>query len=412
MSENQLSGCAVSIDQFIPLIGESEVRELRLFARRLGPVRLTMVNSTKRGGGVAEILTRLIPLMEDVGLHATWQVIKGEDEFYQVTKKMHNALHGMPLELTKEERDIYWSTQLKNISEIDFDYDFVFIHDPQPAGLINYAKRSNGTWVWRCHIDISHAVTRFWKFLEPIVRKYRAAIVSSPAFAQGKLGVRQFLFYPSIDPFSEKNRELSVRETNAVLKRLGIPRDKPIVLQVSRYDRLKDPIGVIRAFRLAYRHVPCRLILAGGSADDDPEGAEVLAEVKAEAGDDPDIHILTLPSDANFEINALQRAATIVLQKSLREGFGLTVTEGLWKKKAVIGSAVGGIPNQIRNEVNGVLVHSVAGCASEIRRLLSDKGLRDRFGRYGREAVKEEFLITRNLRRYLLLMLMLKEGLN
>jgi trehalose synthase len=408
----EVSGCASILDQYASLIGESEVRELRILAERLGPVRMTMINSTKSGGGVAEILWRLMPLFEELGIRATWQVLKGNEHFFQVTKNIHNALHGMPHELSPEDREIYSSTTKANASDLDFDYDFIFIHDPQPAGLIKFVKSSSATWVWRCHIDISHPVPGVWKFLEPTLRRYRSAIVSSPAFAQGKLGIRQFLFFPSIDPLSDKNRDLPQREINDILKRLGIPKDKPIVLQVSRYDRLKDPIGVIRAFRMAQRHVPCRLVLAGGAADDDPEGAEVLAEVKAEAGDDPDIHILVLPPDANMEINALQRAATVILQKSLREGFGLTVTEGLWKKKAVIGSAVGGIPNQIRNEVNGVLVHSVAGCANEIRRLLSDKGLRDRFGRYGREAVREEFLITRNLRRYLLLMLMFKEEPN
>jgi trehalose synthase len=400
------------LDQYIPLIGESEVRELRILAQRLGPVRLTMINSTRVGGGVAEILCRLIPLFEDLGLHATWQVIRGNEPFFQMTKKVHNALHGMPEELSPRDREVYVSTSKENAANLDFDYDFVFIHDPQPAALIKYARNSQATWIWRCHIDISHPVSSVWKFLEPTLKKYHCAIVSSPAFAQTKLGIRQFLFYPAIDPFSDKNKELHGRDINIILKSLGIPRDKPIVLQVSRYDRLKDPIGVIRAFRLAQRHVPCRLVLAGGAADDDPEGAEVLSEVRAEAGDDPDIHILVLPSDANIEINALQRAATVVLQKSLREGFGLTVTEALLKRKAVIGGAVGGIPNQIRHEVNGVLVHSVAGCANEIRRLLTDKSLRDRFGKYGRATVIQEFLTTRVLRSYLLLMYMLRQGMH
>ncbi len=410
MRENSV--CANALDEYTPLIGESEVKELRLLVERLGSVRMTMINSTRTGGGVAEILWRLMPLFEELGVQATWQVMKGDEPFFQVTKNIHNALHGMPHELTPKEREIYLSTTKANAPDLDFDHDFIFIHDPQPAGLIKYVKSRKATWIWRCHIDISHPVPGVWNFLEPTLRRYHSAIVSSPAFAQGKLGIRQFLFYPSIDPLSDKNREIPQREINGILKRLGIPKDKPIVLQVSRYDRLKDPIGVIRAFRLAQRHVPCRLVLAGGAADDDPEGAEVLAEVKAESGDDPDIHILVLPPDSNLEINALQRAATVVLQKSLREGFGLTVTEGLWKKRAVIGSAVGGIPNQIRNEVNGVLVHSVAGCANEIRRLLSDRVLRERFGKYGHEAVREEFLITGALRRYLLLMLMLREGLH
>lgn len=406
------TGCESLLDQYIPLIGESEIRELRILAERLGPVRITMINSTKQGGGVAEMLWRLVPLFEELGLKITWQVMEGDDPFFHATKKIHNALHGMPEELTDKDKEAYWETTKDNINQLDFDQDFVFIHDPQPAGLINYNGGSKAKWVWRCHIDISHPVESVWKFLEPNLHNYKAAIVSSPAFAHPNLGVRQFLFYPAIDPFADKNRALEKDEIDRILRELGIPRNKPIVLQVSRYDRLKDPIGVIRAFRLAQRHVPCRLVLAGGSADDDPEGAEVLRDVRAEAGENSDIHVLQLPPNANVEINALQRAATIILQKSLREGFGLTVTEGLWKGKAVVGSAVGGIPNQIRNEVNGVLVHSVAGCAHEIRRLLSDRALRERFGKYGVEAVREEFITTRLIRRYLLLMLMLREGSN
>jgi trehalose synthase len=362
-----------------------------------------MVNSTAVGGGVAEILSRLVPLMRDLGLHIRWEVMKGGEDFFDVTKKVHNALHGDPLSLTDRMKETYCEVNRENLKQIDLDQDLIIIHDPQPVALIEAKKQTQAKWVWRCHIDISNPNAGVWDFLKSYVEDYDAALFSAPRFSK-PLPIPQFLFYPSIDPLSDKNRDLEAEFLDEVLNRLGIPQDKPIVTQVSRFDRLKDPVGVIRAYRMAKRHVDFRLILAGGDASDDPEGEMVLEEVRREARGDPDIHILLLPPTSSLEINALQRASTVILQKSIREGFGLTVSEGLWKKKPVIGTAVGGIPTQILPDLTGALVYSIEGTAFRIRYLLSHPEEAQKLGDYGQAYVREEFLITQALRRYLLLL--------
>jgi trehalose synthase len=278
----------------------------------------------------------------------------------------------------------------------------VVIHDPQPLGLICSRDQSRSSWVWRCHIDLSNPNERVWEFLRPFVERFDAAIFSSQSFAR-QLPITQYLFYPCIDPLSEKNRDLPDAAVQKVCGEFGIDRSRPIVTQVSRFDRLKDPVGVVQAYKLAKKYVDCQLVLAGGGASDDPEGAAVLAEVKYEAGNDSDIIILDLPPWCAHEINALQRASSIVVQKSLKEGFGLTVTEALWKAKPTIASAVGGIPNQIIHKLTGVLVHSVEGCAFQIRYLLTHPDFAKRIGANGREHVKENFLMTTDVKRWLLL---------
>src|SRR5581483_10219053 len=312
-----------------------------------------------------------------------------------------NALHGGEYNVTKEALDIFMMYNEQNRQRMEFAEDLFVIHDPQPVGLIR-AKRDRGKWIWRCHIDLSNPHPDVWGFLRPMVEQYDAANFSSPSFAR-QLTIPQYLFCPCIDPLSEKNKELEESFIQKVCEDFGIDRSRPILVQVSRFDRLKDPVGVIQAYKLVKKYVDCQLVLAGGGATDDPEGAAVLQEVMNEAGDDPDIIILNLPPWSALEINALQRAATIVVQKSIKEGFGLTVTEGLWKGKAVIGGAVGGIPTQIIHKLTGVLVHSVEGCAYQIRYLLTHPEFAAQLGRNGREHVKENFLMTTNVKRWLLL---------
>lgn len=366
------------------------------------------VNSTFSGGGVAEILSRMVPLLKQLGVDARWDTIKGSEPFFQVTKKFHNALHGRREKITKDDFALFRETTQKNIRRLQLDGDIIFVHDPQPVGLITKKKGLGKKWVWRCHIDLSHPDKKVWNFLKPFVVQYDAAVFSAPAFSY-KLPLRQFLISPSIDPLSDKNRELDQQAIDAVLAKYGVPQDKPIITQISRFDYLKDPLGVIQAFELVRKSIDCRLVFAGGTASDDPESGKVLAEVRQRAGDNPDIHILPITPGAgsDIEINALQRAATVIVQKSHREGFGLTVTEALWKAKPVVASAVGGISLQIENKFTGLLTYETEGTAYAIRQLLTNPDYARWLGENGREHVRYNFLVTRHLRDYLLLFLAL-----
>lgn len=395
----------IRIEDYEPIIGAGTLDELRLLGRRLAGKRIVTINSTAVGGGVAEILNRMVPMCQQLGVDLRWEVMKGGEDFFAVTKRIHNALHGKAEPFTAADREVYQATTDANLATLDLDADILFIHDPQPAGLVQArARRPDAGWLWRCHIDVSTPQRDVWDFLSDSVRGYDAAVFSAPAFTRD-LPMPQVMIAPSIDPLSDKNRELTETEIDEVMLRLKVPRDKPIVTQVSRFDRLKDPLGVVEAFKLARQYNDCRLVLAGGSATDDPEGAEVLAQVQAAAADDPDIHILALPPTANVEINAIQRASTIVLQKSLKEGFGLTVSEALWKGKPVIAAAVGGIPLQIAHRYSGILTHTVEGTAFWIKQLLNAPDYAQRLGQNGREHVRTNFLLTRHLRDYLLLFL-------
>ena len=396
----------IPLDDYAAVIGAGEIEELRALARPLQGRRVEMVNSTAVGGGVAEMLSRLVPLAEDLGLPFRWDVITGGEDFFQVTKSFHNALHGAPYHPQPRDFDIFREYQQRNLQRLPLDAEFVIIHDPQPVGLIEDRTNGKNHWVWRCHIDLSHPNPTVWNFLHSYVSRYDGAIFSSPEFAR-QLAIPQYLFYPAIDPLSEKNRDLPPEFIANVLSRYQIDPLRPILTQISRFDRLKDPLGVIRAYRIVKRYFDCQLVLAGGSASDDPEGAQVLKEVHRAAEGDPDIKVLELPAWAPLEVNALQRASSIVIQKSLREGFGLTVSEALWKKKPVVASAVGGIPTQIIHKHTGLLAHSVEGTAYQIRFLLSHPEIAARLGERGHEHVKENFLITQNLRRYLTLFLSL-----
>jgi trehalose synthase len=333
-------------------------------------------------------------------------VLTGGNDFYEVTKSFHNALHGAAYQANTKDFEIFLEYNERNRARLPLDAEFVVIHDPQPAALIEGRKKNGNHWIWRCHIDLSHPNRPLWDFLEQFVSRYDGALFSSPEFAR-QLPIPQYLFYPAIDPLSEKNRELEPEFIAQTLARYQIDPLRPIITQISRFDRLKDPVGVIRAYRIVKRYFDCQLVLAGGGASDDPEGAIVLKEVLAEANHDPDIKVLELPAWAPLEVNALQRASTIVVQKSLREGFGLTVSEALWKKKAVVASAVGGIPTQVIHKHTGMLAHSIEGTAYQIRFLLSHPEIASKLGEQGHAHVKENFLITQNLKRYLTLFLML-----
>lgn len=396
----------IGLDDYIPVVGQAEIEEMRALAARLEGRTVKMVNSTAMGGGVAEILNRLVPLMADVGVPTRWDVITGGDDFFAVTKGFHNALHGAPYEPTPQAFEIFRAYQQQNLNQMRFDEDFVVIHDPQPIGLVEARDQKPAHWVWRCHIDVSRPHAEVWDFLVQYMKRYDAMMISSPGFTR-PLPIPQYLWYPSIDPLSQKNQELEPEFIRETLERFQINPKRRLLTQVSRFDRLKDPLGVIKAYKLVRKYADCQLVLAGGGAKDDPEGGQVLAEVREAAGNDPDIHILELPPWSALEINALQRASTIILQKSLQEGFGLTVTEGLWKKKPVVASAVGGIPLQVIHKLTGMLAHSVEGTAYQIRYLLSHPAIAQRLGEMGHEHVKENFLVTRNLKRYLLLFLVL-----
>jgi trehalose synthase len=390
------------LDDYAPIIGQPELDEIRFLARRLRGKTVKMVNSTAVGGGVAEILNRLIPLLNELEVPTRWDVITGGNDFYEVTKAFHNALHGAEYNLTQPVKDIFMSYSEQTRQRMEFTEDLFVVHDPQPLELVRSKSPKRGKWIWRCHIDLSNPHQGVWDFLKPMVEQYDAAIFSAPAFTR-QLSIPQYLFYPSIDPLSEKNRDLPEEYINKVCDDFGIDRSRPVITQISRFDRLKDPVGVIEAYKLVKKYVDCQLVLAGGGATDDPEGAVVLQEVIEAAGDDPDVIILNLPPWSALEINALQHASTVILQKSLKEGFGLTVTEGLWKEKPVVAGAVGGIPTQIIHKLTGVLVHSVEGCAYQVRYLLTHPEFAAQLGKNGKQHARENFLITVNLKRWLVL---------
>jgi trehalose synthase len=390
------------LDDYKNIVGVADIDELKFLARELKGKTLKMVNSTAVGGGVAEMLNQLVPLLNELEVKTQWDVITGGNDFFEVTKAFHNALQGSDYKLTRQARDIFLMHNEQNRQRLQFTEDVIVIHDPQPAGLVRDRQQSPRKWIWRCHIDLSSPNREVWDFLRPFIEQYDAAIFSSQSFTR-QLSIPQYLFYPCIDPLSEKNKDVDDSFVQRVCEEFGVDRSRPIVTQVSRFDRAKDPVGVVQAFKQARRYVDCQLVLAGGGASDDPEGAAVLKEVREAAGDDPDIIILDLPPWCALEINALQRASTIIVQKSIREGFGLTVTEALWKGKPTIAGAVGGIPNQIIHKLTGALVHSVDGCAYQMRYLLTHPEFASQLGRNGHEHVKENFLMTTNVRRWLLL---------
>jgi trehalose synthase len=388
------------VDGYRAVIGDGPMRALEALARSLRGHRIVMVNSTSTGGGVAEILRRLVPLLNELGVPTTWEVMPGDARFYEITKTIHNTLHGGPGGLSEADMSHYLEINRRAAEQLALDGDLVLIHDPQPAALAELRRAAGQRWLWRCHIDLSRARTDVLEFVTARVNHFDAAVFSHVTFVP-PLEAPGFLAPPSIDPLSDKNRELEESELDALLAPFDLPRDTPLVTQISRFDRLKDPVGVLQAFTLARRREKAHLVLAGGTADDDPEGAEVLAETRKRAGARRDVTLLALPPDSHLVINALQRRSAVVIQKSLREGFALTVSEALWKRRAVVASAVGGIPLQVLHERTGMLVRSIEGCALQLVRLLRDPALRRRLGQEGREHVRDNFLHPREARDYL-----------
>jgi trehalose synthase len=398
--------------EYMAVTSPNVIHQIEQLAAPLKGARVLHINSTKEGGGVAEILHKLIPLKQALGIEADWDIITGNQEFYQCTKGFHNALQGMRQSISEKLLQNYENINKKNEERLRSKLqkaDFVFIHDPQPAPLLKLIPERRGKWIWRCHIDASKPYRQVWKYLREWVTPYDASIFSLPEFAQ-PLPHPQYIIPPSIDPLSEKNCPLPDYEIKNVFSEFNLDPELPLITQVSRYDRFKDPLGVIEAYKLASKLTPLQLVLAGGGASDDPEGEMILNEVKEASNGAPNIHILLLPADANRTINALQRASDIVLQKSIREGFGLTVSEGMWKGKPVIGGDTGGIRLQVINHFTGFLVRTPEGAALRTRYLLHRRDKLEDMGMRAKRFVRENFLITRHLREYLTLMVGLTNG--
>jgi len=379
----------VTVEDYEPLIGAEAVERISRKAEYLRDLHVINVNSTYYGGGVAEILSSLTLLMNACGVRTGWRVIQGRPDFFTITKKMHNALQGDEINLSELKRNIYEEVVFENAARMHLDHDLVIVHDPQPLPLIDFFRKKN-PWVWRCHIDLSHPHPQLWSYLASFVERYDAVVLSLPEYAQ-KIGPPQRFIMPAINPFSTTNKELSEDEIENRLDHYGIPTDLPLVVQVSRFDKWKDPQGVIEAFRIASRQVEATLVLLGNVATDDPEGQKVFTELCGSS--EERIRVLSVQDSAL--VNALQRRATVVLQKSVREGFGLTVTEAMWKGAAVIGGRAGGIPHQIEDGVNGFLVETVAQAAERIIQLVRDPELRRRLGARAQETVRARFLMTR-----------------
>lgn len=392
----------VRLDDYRDVAPRGSIDLLLRLAERLKGRGFTHVNASRFGSGSAEILGRLVPMLQDLGISAAWEVVVGDPEFYASIRALDLALAGEEQDVSEGMLRSYGETAAANVASLPLDADLVMVHDLAPLPMAR-RRPSRGRWIWRCHADLSRARRRAWHAVRRDLERYDAAVFSLPKFAQ-RLPTPIFIVHPSVDPLSEKNRELTRTEVQLTLDRLQVPRDKPLLLQVAPYARSKDPLGVIQAYRLAKRYVDCRLVLAGAGAADDPEGKVVLAEVRDAAAHDPDIHPLVLPPDAALEINALQRAAAMLIHKPLQEDFGLIVAEAMWKGKPVIGSLAGGIPAQVIFEVTGYTVNSIEGAAFRIRQLLQNPDLMARLGGAAREYVRRNFLITREVGDYLALL--------
>ncbi len=387
------------------VVGADVIEQIREAARPLKGARVVHINATSYGGGVAEILQTLVPLMNDVGLKAEWQVIVGENEFFVVTKSFHNALQGHSIELTDDVKDIFLRNNETNAKLFEGEYDYVIVHDPQPAALLHYHGREGGkNWIWRCHIDTSTPYLPVRDFLKPYLLEYDAAIYTLHDYVgSGMTFPKVYLIPPSIDPLAEKNRPMEPEEAKRIIGRFGIDTSRPLLVQVSRFDPWKDPLGVIDAYKQVKEHLPeVQLALVGSMATDDPEGMVYYAKTLRRAGEDFDIHVLSnLDGVHNREVNAFQAACDVLIQKSTREGFGLVVTEGLWKGKPVIGGKVGGIPLQVIDGETGFLVTDSEGCARSSLFLLQHPERAKEMGERAREHVRKHFLSTRHLMDYL-----------
>ena len=392
----------ITIDDYRRVAPPGAIDMLLRLAERVRGRRLLHVSGGRFGGGPAEILHTLVPMMADLGVDAAWEITGGDPGFYATAAALRAALDGAERVLTDEALDHYVEMNRVNAKKIALDADLVLVHDVLPATLVEH-RGTQGRWVWRCHFDSSRAQRRAWTFLRPYVNQFDAAVFSLPKFGR-RLGIPKYVIAPSIDPLSEKNRDLTAREVTTILRGLGVTQDRPILLQVAPFTAAEDPLGVVNAYRLVRKHYHVRLVLAG-TGDADRESRETLAELREAASHEPDITVLELPPDALVQINALQRAATIVLQKSVHEGFALGAAEAMWKGKPVVGGVAGGLTQQIVYDVTGYTVHSVEGAAFRLRHLLNNPELIARMGAAGREHVRRSFLVTRHLTDYMALLI-------
>lgn len=400
----------LSLKDYTEIVGENEINEIRTLAEKLADKSVVHVNSTSFGGGVSEILRRLVPLMKNVGMNAEWKVIKGDKEFFNVTKTFHNALQGKEIELTENMEKVYLRYNQLNANLLDLDYDYVVIHDPQPLAIISYRDEGKGKWIWRCHIDLSRPNEEFWSFLEPFLANYDAFIFSLKKYVKSPLEKRNVaIISPSIDPLSDKNKPLPEDRILSTLERYDVDPNRPILIQVGRFDPWKDPLGVIDVYRKVKKKVPgVQLLLITSMAPDDPEGWVYYERTARHAGEDYNIHLLTdFMGVGNLEVNAFQRSSDVALLKSIREGFGMTVTEALWKRVPVVGGNVGGIPLQVIDGVTGFLVNTVDEAAEKTLYLLRNPKEAKEMGKRGREHILRNFLITKHLKDYLNLFIQL-----
>ncbi|HNR68624.1 MAG TPA: glycosyltransferase [bacterium] len=393
------------LSDYRAIVGDETISTLYRTARKLYGKKILQINSTYVGGGVAEILNSLTPLLVDAGVESDWRILNGNPDFFNITKKFHNALQGDKINLTDIKKSLYLEANqdFSVYAHINHSYDGVVVHDPQPLPLIQFYKKRQ-PWFWRCHVDLSHPNLEVWDFLKTYIVRYDRVILSDESYRKNDLPADYCIFAPVIDPLSNKNKELSDRDISKYLKKFNVREDKPIITQISRFDKFKDPLGVIKVFEKVRQEIDCRLVLCGSMAADDPEGVQIYEKVKNRAesfikkGD-----IVLITSENNILVNALQRRSAVILQKSLKEGFGLTVTEGLWKAKAVVAANVGGIPLQIIDEQTGFLVDptDIDQTARTVVRVLQDPEMAGKVGRQGREHVRKNFLVTRLVSDYL-----------
>jgi len=396
-----------SIKEYENIVDEEILEQVRQLGKDMQGARILNISSTAFGGGVAELLYTLIPLMRDVGLDADWQVIPGSEDFFTVTKLFHNALQGMDLIATPEMIDTYLKQNENNADLFNGTYDVIMVHDPQPASMISFLEekgKKTGKWIWRCHIDLTTARASVWNFLEPYLKQYDAAVFTMPQYVKGDFQVDKIAIVPpTIDPLSPKNIDIDQATINSILERYHIDINRPILTQVSRFDPWKDPLGVIDAYRIAKEEFPeVQLLMVASMATDDPEGFHYYEKTDRHRNGDPDIHLLSnLEGVGNMEVNAFQRASNVVIQKSTREGFGLVVSEALWKERPVIGGDVGGIPLQVLNGKTGYLVTDSEQCGKKIIDLLKNPEMAVEMGKFGREHVRKNFLSPRQLADYM-----------
>jgi len=388
------------LEDYIEIIGEETIAQIHAAAQPLSEQSVLHINATYHGGGVAEMLRTIVPLMNEMGLDADWSLLYGEPELFRTTKKIHNGIQGEKVELTQEELTTYFSVNEMFARYTPIFHDAVIVHDPQPLPMLQYRKKSH-PWIWRCHIDPSTPNKEVWETLKPLIARYDAMIVSSESFKKPELSIPTYIIPPAIDPFSLINQDLSPDGVKGKLAEYDIPQDKPLIVQVSRFDKWKDPLGVIEVFRRVRKETDCRLVMLGNMASDDPEGPQIYAEVTAQAGKLDGVQLIT-QSDPLL-VNALQRSAAVVVQLSRKEGFGLTVSEALWKGTPVVATRVGGIPLQIEDGRTGFLADyaDYGTIAERVLRILNDPELGDKLGREGKEQVRKNFLMPRLLQDWL-----------